>query len=394
MRERGGSSPSLGTKLFRKKQLQNTCDSFRKARSRALAFFLPKNPKHSLATKIKLRYKKIMYLVILLSLAMNWCFSSIKIEGGRLATEEELNSSGTVAIVYESEGVESSRCTGVRVAPKLVLTAAHCVFHPFKFPKGVRAALNPLDQSVAVEKVVALKFPFQDFYFRKNFKEGYLLDVAILILEESSSDFYPLISRPQASDIFLQLGYGLDYHSPTKDIFPLAILSNGVLDSTDITDFYNFTLKNHASSVRSGDSGGPVLIRHERNYKLAGVLSSGNPRPLQDIKSGRAIYMNAYSFIDWIRHQTGYNDFNSQFENLSEQFPRETKELITESNYLQIHQRLCRDLKSKIQVEWSLSEKGTCLPLSENVCQSMRRGEIGSVYYSVSWNSRTQRCEE
>ncbi len=42
MRERGGSSPSLGTKLFRKKQLKHV-QEFRKARSRALAFFLSKS---------------------------------------------------------------------------------------------------------------------------------------------------------------------------------------------------------------------------------------------------------------------------------------------------------------------------------------------------------------
>ena len=335
-------------------------------------------------------YKFLMFLTIFVSLVFSLqAWSSILIENGRFATEEELQVTGTVAIVYEENNAEKSSCTGVRIAPHLVLTASHCIYHPLKFPIGIRQALNPLDQSVKLEKVKALKFPFENFYYRKNFEAGYLLDIALLILEEDSSAFYPRISQVELNETFLQLGYGMDFHIPTKPVYPLSLLENGVLDLEDATSPFSFTLRNDGSSPRSGDSGGPVFMG---DYSLVGILSSGNPRPLKDIKTGRAIYMSVYHFVEWIRFQSGLQDFAS-YLNLNHQFHEDSQELITRHNYREVHLRLCEEMSTNLGGTWYLTERGECLPRNEELCLKLKRGEINSTYFVVNWNPIANRCE-
>lgn len=319
--------------------------------------------------------------------------ASTLVENGSPASQEDLLKTGTVAIVYEHDGAETSSCTGVRISPNAVLTAAHCVFRPFAFPKGVRASLDPLNKTVPVEKVSALKFPYQNFYLRINFGEGYEDDIAILILEEKSDAIIPEIAIPVKEDKFLQLGYGMEFHRPTKEIYPLNKLLNGVLLEESVSPFH-FSIMNPQSSMRSGDSGGPVFIRSEEGYKLAGVLSSGNPRPLSEITDGKTIYMSAYHFVAWIRELIEDESFASHLSPVYEQFPIESKDFITVNNVTKVHQRLCQESRESTDIDWYLSEKGTCLPKDEEFCLRMRQGKINFRFFSVRWNAKTARCEE
>lgn len=325
------------------------------------------------------------------------------IEGGNLSTKEQLLKSGTVAIIYsDMKGKEINDCTGVRIYPNVVLTASHCVKGLDSFPLGVRQSLNPLDKSTKLEKIKAIKFPgLQNYYYERMTPTGSLeRDIALIILEEDSKNPYISIEPVEEKMVIgkiAQYGYGRNSHREDAGCQPLSVLETGeVLQLQNISDFLNnypsFDVKNTRTSVRPGDSGGPLFnVNANGEYKLIGILSNASEGPLSELKDGRAGYLEAASFVEWIRSAIGNNSFNSQLKDLKHQHPERDQFFLSAANYKEQYKQVCAKLNSQFGSKWTLNSDGYCLPSDKEFCLKASDGTIGTL--PVSWNAKKKKCE-
>lgn len=216
-----------------------------------------------------------------------WDFDQVRrvIVGGRevknTGTDADLKS--VVAKIRTKKNGGSFICSGTVIAPKVILTAAHCLFDKTN---------NKIDVSNVGLELDGKRFGAADYIVHEAFANddtvigalGYEIpnpknDIALIFLE----DPVPAVIEPakvpvenfrsSADEPAELVGYGTITISDKESIGKLRVVDVYGDESIDKGTLTVWGDKNFCS----GDSGGPALLREGDNLVVIGVMSSSSP---------------------------------------------------------------------------------------------------------------------
>ncbi len=151
-------------------------------------------------------------------------------------------------------------CTGVLVAPDLVLTAAHCVRDAVQRPEAIRfdagwSGTYSAGQRQGAAVILAGEAPEPGV-------AGLATDVALVVLDQAypRSGFPPLPLAAPAHGPFTLIGF--DRTAPDRPMMPAICRSVATLANLIALD----------CAVRSGNSGAPLLQRHGDDWTVVATI--------------------------------------------------------------------------------------------------------------------------
>lgn len=241
------------------------------------------------------------------------------VAGGEPVPESEDRWDPTVGIVYNNRYVG---CTGTLIAPRVVLTAAHCLNGVTSVIIGAKNwALDSSRENAEIIRIVsATPHP--------SYRNGAGADIAVLVLSEPSTYPTSVIGTDCIRDEYLDdgvdvavVGYGATRHNGRGQTSAMHYGFTKVQDYACHSDFIDGIRTGCLPSLRPGrelgaggtgvdacfgDSGGPLYLPTPQGDYVVGVVSRaylGAPRS-EPCRAG-GIYVRPDAFVDWIESVAG-----------------------------------------------------------------------------------------